>query len=263
MKGYMVGLWNEIKVEWILYFQNRTAVLFDFASYVILYLFFVFMKTGSSLPAAYGTGEEYASILLLFGYIIWMISSRTLTCVSSEILYEANKGLLFYKVTSTTPLGVLYLGKTIAIVGAVLIHVIPLAILSVLFFDMPAVSATQMVKIVGINVVVIAGMYGLGLILASFTMANKRLSRISLLISSILLFTSNTLTYEPRLGKVLQYFPANYGIDFTRRVIADGAYWSQSGLVMLAIAAALLAVGGAAFALSMQRAKKAGNILWY
>ena len=263
MKRYIVGLCNEIKVEWIIYFQNKAAVLFDLASYVVLYLFFVFMKTGSSLPEVYGAGEEYASVLLLFGYIIWMLCSRTLTCISSEILYEANKGLLFYKITSVTPLAVLYLGKMLAIVAVVLIHVIPIGILAVLFFDIPAISGEQILKIVGINCVVIAGMYGLGLILASFTMANKRLSRVSLLISSVLLFTSNALTYEPRLGKLLQYFPANYGIDFTRRVIADRSFWSQSSFLMLAITVVLLIVGSVAFSFSIKQAKKAGNILWY
>ena len=81
MKGYMVGLWNEIKVEWILYFQNRTAVLFDFASYVILYLFFVFMKTGSSLPAGILQGIHYErrSVRLREGDLIVMMSDGALS----------------------------------------------------------------------------------------------------------------------------------------------------------------------------------------
>lgn len=263
MNQYVQILFNEIKVELIVYFQNRVAVISDFLIYSVLYAFFLIFKTGYSLAGIYGVDDSYATILMFVGYFIWMTSTSSLTSISSEIMYEVNNGFLFSKLTSVFPLQYLYAGKTITSFIMNLAYITPLFLFTMFSYSLLPISAGQVLKVILAGLINIIGMYGLGLILASLTMANKRLSSVSLLLSSVLLFTTNALTFNEAMGTAFRYFPANYCIDYTRSVIADPSYTSGDYMVFLLICIALLAAGSFIFNLSIRKAKKAGNILWY
>lgn len=256
-------LLSEVKVEFRLYFQNRVAVITDFLIYTILFAFFIFFNTGTSLSSTYGVPDQYSKMLLFFGYIIWMISTKSLNCLSSEIVMEANNGLLFYKLTSIVPLQFIYLGKLLASILIVIMLIAPLLIITMAIGEFFMPNANQLLSILLVNMVNIAGMYGLGLVLASLTMSNRRLSRISVLLSSILLFTTNALTYNEQIGTVLQYFPANYAIDFTRKKLSNGFFYPSDLLIFVTLCLVILLIGTFTFQLSINRARKKGNILWY
>lgn len=263
MMKYFNCLVNEIKMELTVYFQNKAAVISDFLIYTLLYAFFILFQTGASLADTYSTEKGLSTLLLFVGYIIWMLSTSALTSISSEIMVEVNNGFLFSKMMAIVPLQFLYLGKVIALLVIHLMNIVPILIITVLFFDFPTISAAQLFKILFVNLMNIVGMYGLGLILSSLTIVNKKLSRISFLISTVLLFTTNALTYNEQVDKVLKYFPANYCIGYTRSVIANSTYAPKDITIFLIICVVLVICGTFVFSSATRKAKKIGNVLWY
>lgn len=263
MRTFAQGLGSEILVELRVYLQNKAAVVSDFLSYFLLYAFLTLFKTGTSLPGAYGAPQEYGPLLLFMGYILWMLCSRALVSVSSQILSEADRGFLFVKLTSVFPVQLLYFARLVTAVFIILLFVVPMFVVLSLVSTVPVLSALQIIRAASVGLIGLCGMYGIGLLLASLTMANKRLSNLSMLFSTVLLLTSNALTYSEDIHNVLAWFPANYCIHNVRMIVSAKDFFPQDFVLMASLCAALVAAGAIVFEFSIRKARKAGNILWY
>lgn len=257
------GMKAEMKFDFILYFQNKSVVLSDFIMFSFLYFAFIYLETGSSLADVYGIESVYTKTLFVVGYVIWMLSSRALTCISGELSYEASQGLLFSKITSIVPIELLYLAKFISGILCQIVIFIPVIIISSLIYPSPSIPIVNLLFIIVLVTISLLGMYGIGLFLASFTMSNRRLSRISFLLSTMLLFSTNALTYSKNLDTFLHYFPANYAINSARLIIANKSIDAISFIIFCTICIFLLIIGTFVFRLSEKQAMKTGKILWY
>ena len=101
---YLKAFKAEIKFEMILYFQNTMAVITDMIVFIGLFFAFLMLNSGLSLAKTYQVDIAYAKALMLVGYIVWTFSSKALSCVSSDLNYEASHGYLFFKLTSVLSL---------------------------------------------------------------------------------------------------------------------------------------------------------------
>lgn len=263
IKTYLRGFVSEIKKELVIYFQHKAVFVTDFLVYSVLYSALVFLKAGTSLGITYGVGQVYSKVLLFLGYIIWMQCSQAINIANSSILKESNNGQLYAKLTGVVPIEILFFAQLISSIFTLSVQIIPLILISIIFGIFSGVVIQSIILILLIIFIAIIGMYGLSLLFASFSMINKRLSRISSLLTTILLFSSNALTYNESLGKALKYFPINFAIHTSRELFVGKPLQIIEFIIFLSICILFVIIGYIIFNISKNKGKLKGTILNY
>lgn len=263
MRTYFRGFTSEIKKDLTIYFQHIAVYMVDFLVFSVLYVALMFTGTGTSLGLTYGSDQQYSKMLLFLGYIIWMLCSKAINCANTSVVNESNNGQLYAKLTSVIPIEILYFGKLISSTAVVATKIIPLLIISIFFGVFKGIVVQNIILIIFVVFIAIIGMYGLSLLLDSFSMINKRLSRISSLLTTILLFTSNALSYNESLGKALKYFPVNYAIHTSRELFVGNSLIVTDFIIFITVCLVSLIVGYFIFNKSKNKGKLKGTILSY
>lgn len=260
---YSRGFISEINKDLTIYFQHKAVFIMDLLVFSVLYIALIFMETGTSLSTTYGVGPEYSRILFFLGYIIWILCSNSINVANDSIVKDSNNGQLYAKLTGVIPIEILFFAQLISSIFMISAQFILLVAISFIFgvFDGIIISNVLMISLTVL--IAMIGMYGLSLLLASFSMINKRLSKISTLLVTLLLFTSNTLTYNESLGIVFKFFPINFAIHTSRQFLVDSYINIIDYFVFIAVCFSFLIIGYTIFNKAKNKGKQNGAMFKY
>ena len=263
MTNYLCAAKAELKFEIILYLQNMKVIATDILVFSFLFISFVFFEAGAdNLATMYNVDAQYSRMLMSIGYLIWAFSTGVLS-ISAEVSSEASEGYLFSKLTGVLPISLLYLSKFIARIFLQLMATLPIIIFTVFYWGFPTLSVSYILLIMLFFMICLIGMHGIGLVLASFTLYNRRLSRLSVLISVMLLFTGNAITYNAQLGQLLRYFPLNFAVDSARRIVTNTEMRVLDSYIFTFVCLSLFGIGMLLFSYSKNMTRQKGKLLWY
>ena len=172
-----------------------------------------------------GNGEFHADQLAptLLGYLIWFYAMVALTDMSIGLMQEAQAGTLEQMYLSPTPIGVVLIGRVLAdfLTTTLQVIVVGTAMALTLGIYIP-------IRLDGLPVflLTIAGVFGLGFVMAGSALVFKQVGALANLLQYILLFLNGAMVPIDRLPTwmqvLAQLLPSTQGIIVLRRIMLEG-----------------------------------------
>lgn len=257
MIGMLRALAWDIKMQILSAWRYKFSVISDIVVFSLLMIFFLTSRTGTSFSEKYMVSDYKA--LLLAGYIAWTLSISAISSVGNEVSSELSKGTFYRKMHSKYPLAVLYLGDLIASFVIQIFVIVCLLIIAKVFWN---VSITFSFTIIIALIINLLGMYGIGLIVGGLSVRYKRIGAIVLLIQLGMLFITDTIPTSSSLLAVTKVIPLTACNEVIRTCLSN--HTDAQSLVMLLLTSIIwIFIGTAVFYISINRAKKIGNLLYY
>lgn len=257
MIGMLRALAWDIKMQILSAWRYKFSVISDIVVFSLLMIFFLTSRTGTSFSEKYMVSDYKA--LLLAGYIAWTLSISAISSVGNEVSSELSKGTFYRKMYSKYPLAVLYLGDLIASFVIQIFVIVCLLIIAKVFWN---VSITFSFTIIIALIINLLGMYGIGLIVGGLSVRYKRIGAIVLLIQLGMLFITDTIPTSSSLLAVTKVIPLTACNEVIRACLSN--HTDAQSLVMLLLTSIIwIFIGTAVFYISINRAKKIGNLLYY
>lgn len=257
MIGMLRALAWDIKMQILSAWRYKFSVISDIVVFSLLMIFFLTSRTGTSFSEKYMVSDYKA--LLLAGYIAWTLSISAISSVGNEVSSELSKGTFYRKMHSKYPLAVLYLGDLIASFVIQIFVIVCLLIIAKVFWN---VSITFSFTIIIALIINLLGMYGIGLIVGGLSVRYKRIGAIVLLIQLGMLFITDTIPTSSSLLAVTKVIPLTACNEVIRACLSN--HTDAQSLVMLLLTSIIwIFIGTAVFYISINRAKKIGNLLYY
>lgn len=257
MIGMLRALAWDIKMQILSAWRYKFSVISDIVVFSLLMIFFLTSRTGTSFSEKYMVSDYKA--LLLAGYIAWTLSISAISSVGNEVSSELSKGTFYRKMHSKYPLAVLYLGDLIASFVIQIFVIVCLLIIAKVFWN---VSITFSFTIIIALIINLLGMYGIGLIVGGLSVRYKRIGAIVLLIQLGMLFITDTIPTSSSLLAVTKVIPLTACNEVIRTCLSNQT--DAQSLVMLLLTSIIwIFIGTAVFYISINRAKKIGNLLYY
>lgn len=216
MKKYL----NVIRWEMILAFKEysryRWGLLSDLLVFSGTFIAIYFFGVSSGFESFYLTNAGAANILVLIGYIFWQNSSAALGYCTSSITHESIRGIFEIRLQSKYPLeGVLFC----RLISSCLVHLVTYVGI-ILFCGFCVGYNMRDILIIFLSILVsypaIVGMYGMGLILGSVAICEKKVGSLTMVVQTVLLFLSNTLS--PNRSNWIVMIPFSPGIEIMRKM---------------------------------------------
>ncbi|WP_010095537.1 ABC transporter permease [Ornithinibacillus scapharcae] len=202
-----------IRREYIMlkrYLPNTIAMLVTF------YVIFLGMFFGISLvgdPSTQDTNIQY----VIVNYIFWFMTMAVVNDIGWQITNEATQGTL--EQLGMSPMGIWKIMSTRLISTTVLDFVMIVALLYLSMFTAGQWLNVDVISILPVLILTLISMFGLGLIIAGFTMILKQIQAFL----QILQFILAGLTFVPlSVAPFLAYFPFVKGIDMVREIMING-----------------------------------------
>lgn len=257
MIGMLRALAWDIKMQILSAWRYKFSVISDIVVFSLLMIFFLTSRTGTSFSEKYMVSDYKA--LLLAGHIAWTLSISAISSVGNEVSSELSKGTFYRKMHSKYPLAVLYLGDLIASFVIQIFVIVCLLIIAKVFWN---VSITFSFTIIIALIINLLGMYGIGLIVGGLSVRYKRIGAIVLLIQLGMLFITDTIPTSSSLLAVTKVIPLTACNEVIRTCLSN--HTDAQSLVMLLLTSIIwIFIGTAVFYISINRAKKIGNLLYY
>lgn len=214
-------MWNVFRAEVKRYFLIQWSNPGDSLSW-FLYTFLVFFAAMVILNGisggAYG---RYEALLVLVGWLTWMVASDCMNELPAAITEEAQTGTLEQVCLAPIPLGGILTVRSLAYfigVGAKGL----LAVVLAAVFIAPLPSAPVLIVLFLTSLV---GAYGLGFLFAGVALVFKRTEALVGLVFSLMIFLTGALVGLERLGWIYQVLrlalPLTWGISLMREAIAN------------------------------------------
>lgn len=257
MAGMLRSLVWDMKMKILSTWRYKFSVISDIVVFSLLMIFFLTSRTGTSLSEKY-MGADYRTLLLV-GYIAWTLSISAISSVGNEISSELSKGTFYRKMHSKYPLVILYLGDLIASFVTQIVVIAGLLIIAKVFWN---VSISFSFTIVIALIINLLGMYGIGLIVGGLSVLYKRIGAIVLLIQLGMLFITDTIPISQSLLAVTKVIPLTSCNEVIRTCLSNNV--DTYSFVMLLLSSAIwIIIGGIVFYMSIRKAKRRGNLLYY
>jgi len=202
-------MWTILRAEIKRYFLIQWSNPGDSLSW-FLYTFLVFIAALVLLNGISGGGYgQEEQLLVLVGWLTWMVASDCMSELPHTITDEAQTGTLEQVCLVPVPLAKLLALRSLAyLIGAGAKGV--LAVIVAAFFIAPLPSGPSLMVIFLISLV---GAYGLGFALAGVALVYKRAEALVGILFSLMIFLTGALVGLEPLGWV--YEVAKYGLPLT------------------------------------------------
>jgi len=206
---------------------------------------------------------------MFVGYLAWYYALSAIGDLAWGLRGEINAGTLEQMSMSPAPIGLTLMGR---VFSNLLINTVQLLIQGIAFrllFGLSVPMSWQAVAVLGLTV---AGILGLGFLIAGATLVFKQFESFANLVQNGLLFLNGTIlpveTMPSWLAGAARVLPSTQGIIVLRRVILDGrslaSVWQDGSLVWLTVHSTLfVAAGWAAFSYCERIAKRQGSLGQY
>ncbi len=194
MKNYITTLKAEIRMNIVEMTSYRFSFIMDIAIMLGLYAFIIYTDSGYRLTQYYSTALDQTSqakVLILLGYISWILCNSGLTVITNGIRTEAIKGSLEQKFMAIVPFWWLLFGDTLSSILISLSEIVVIMLIAGLFLHTPFFFSFSIVPPLLVSFI---GMYGIFLIIGALTLQKKKIGQLVLIIQVLLLFISNVFT---------------------------------------------------------------------
>ncbi|MEN2767879.1 ABC transporter permease [Ornithinibacillus xuwenensis] len=215
-----------IRREYILlkrYLPNTIAMLITF------YVLFLGMFAGISLigdPSSQDTNIQY----VIVNYIFWFLAMVVVNDIGWQITNEATQGTL--EQLGMSPIGIWKIMLSRLLSSTIIEFIIIVFLLYVSMLTAGQWLNVDVLSILPILILTLISMFGLGLIIAGFTMILKQIQAFL----QILQFILAGLTFVPlSVAPFLAFFPFVKGIDMVREVMINGVTLSEFTMGDIAI----------------------------
>ena len=261
MKKYLELFIMELKMMTLARWRYKMNMISDIIMIVGIFIIVFFCTDDQTLSNYYHLSVEKNSILLFMGYLFWQFASLALGFSTSIITSEASEGVLEVKVQSVYNIIFLYFIKLlVSLISNFLIFISLIAILP-LFAEISLYDILYFLLIVIINIPSIIGMYGIGLMISSFTIKEKKGSNLVLIIQSLLIFISNVT--RPLQMSVILLIPYSLGIELSRKLYSGISVLPYEIILYIFINIIWLVVGMYLFNRSLENTRRVGSFDTY
>lgn len=262
MRATIITFFGEVRKGLLISWTYRANTLVS-----LLTVGFVFLAIGFLMGDGRLDPDQLGSMFL--GYLAWFYALGAVGDLSWGIRGEITAGTLEQMSMSTSPIGVVLLGRSFAnlLVSTAQILIQAVAISWLIGIRLPMTWAG-----VPVLIVTLIGVYGFGFILAGATLIFKQVESFSNLFQNILLFMNGTLlpvaSMPAWLAAISHTLPSTQGVIVLRRVVLDGqplaAAWMDGSLMWL-VAHSLIyfVVGWGVFAYCERVAQVRGSLGQY
>ena len=215
-----------IRREYIMlkrYLPNTIAMLITF------YVLFLGMFAGISLigdPSTQDVNIQY----VIVNYIFWFLAMVVVNDIGWQITNEATQGTL--EQLGMSPVGIWKIMFSRLLSTTLLDFVIIIGLLYLSMFTAGQWLNVDVLSILPILILTLISMFGLGLIIAGFTMILKQIQAFL----QILQFILAGLTFVPlSVAPFLAFFPFVKGIDMVREIMINGMTLTEFGAADISI----------------------------
>lgn len=261
-------MWTVFRAEVKRYFRIQWSNPGDSLSW-FLYTFLVFIAAMVILNGISGGsyGQEQ-QLLVLVGWLTWIVASDCMSEMSYAIGEEAQTGTLEQVCLLPVSLSGILTVRSLAYLLGVGAKGI-LAIVLVAFFIAPLPAGPTLVILFLISLI---GGYGLGFLFAGLALVFKRTESLVGLVFSLMIFLTGALVSLESLGwiyKVLRLaLPLTWGISLMRSAVSEGttllSMYRSGELVGLTLHSVVyLALGLTVFTWGYWRARTEGTLAHY
>lgn len=261
-------MWAIFRAEVKRYFLIQWSNPGDSISW-FLYTFLVFIAATVILNGISGGGYgQEETLLVLVGWLTWMVASECMSELPGVISEEAQTGTLEQVCLAPLSLASILTVRSLAYFVGVGARGLLAVALGAIFFT-PLQSGPALIVLFLISLV---GAYGLGFLFAGLALVFKRTEALVGLVFSLMIFLTGALVGLENLGWVYQVLrlalPLTWGISLMRAVLTEGGnlpWLIQSGeLIGLSLHSMLyLLVGLLIFALGYAQARRKGTLAHY
>lgn len=264
----MTALLHIFRAEMKRYYAVQWSNLGDTLSWFV----FTFMMFAAIVVLLNGISggnlDDQARLLVMIGWITWMVAGDCMAEVPEEVTEEAEAGTLEQLCLLPVPFALILGVRSVAYLLGIGLHGL-LAAVVLIFFIAPLPSAPALGVLFFLSLV---GAYGLGYLFAGLALIFQKVGALTSLVFSLLILLTGAFVGLESLGWVFDVlrlaFPLTWGISLMRQVVGEGATLMsllQSGeLVGLMLHSAIyLAVGLGVFAWGYRLARKKGTLSHY
>ncbi len=266
--GWRTPMWTIFRAEVKRYFQIQWSNPGDSLSW-FLYTLMMFIAALVILNGIRGGGYgKEEQLLVLVGWLTWMVASDCMSELPAVITEEAQTGTLEQVCLVPVPLATLLGLRSLAYLVGVGAKGLLAAILGALVIA-PLLAGSALVVLFLISLV---GAYGLGFLFAGLVLVFKRTEALVGLVFSLMIFLTGALVGLESLGWIYEVLklalPLTWGISLMREVLTEGETWTallRSGELLLLSAHSLiyLTVGLISLRFSYKQARKGGTLAHY
>lgn len=219
MKKYYELLKIELRITFLSRLQYKVGMISDFIMIVGVFLIAFFFNEGSPLKIYYDISSNDENILFFIGFLFWQFSSLALGFSTSIVSSEASEGILEQKMQSSFKIQILYFIKLI--INLLTNFLIILALIILMFFLTNLTIRDIVFFFVSIilNIPAIIGMYGIGLLLSTIVLKEKKSSSLILIVQTLLIFISNVM--KPLDNIIVALIPYSLGIEICRKIYLE------------------------------------------
>jgi len=239
---------------WVRYPLNAALGLF------MGVFFFALMFYGGTLVA----GEAFSDSIegLIVGYFLWTLSLGAYSGIMNDIQSEASWGTLERHFMTPFGFGPVVLAKSIAIVFRTFMT--SAVILVVMLLVTGTTLDLNLVTVLPVATLTLAGALGLGLVMGGLSVLYKRISNVANLLQFAFIGLISAPVFDLPWARVL---PLVQGSAMLQRAMVDGTRLWEFDTVTLAVlvgtAGCYLALGYVAFSLTTRRARRLGVLGHY
>ena len=261
-------MWTVFRAEVKRYLQVQWSNPGDSISW-LLYTFLVFIAALVILNGISGGnyGRE-AQLLVLIGWLTWVVASDCMSELPVAISEEAQTGTLEQVCLAPISLaGILTLRSLAYFLGVGAKGILAAVLLALFVAPLPAGPTLVVLFLISL-----VGAYGLGFLFAGVALVFKRTEALVGLVFSLMIFLTGALVGLESLGWIYQVFkfalPLTWGISLMRETLTEGenliSLWQSGQLAGLSLhSVAYLIVGLAVFAIGYRRARAKGTLAHY
>ena len=262
MRKYATTLAAEIRMNLVEMLSYRFSFITDILIMLGLYTVIIYTDSGYRLTQYYSTSLDLmpqAKVIILLGYISWILCNAGLTVITNSIRTEAIKGTLEQKFMAIVPFWWLLLGDTLGSVIVALTEIILIILVAGLVFHTPILFSLSVIPPMLVSFI---GMYGIFLIVGALTLRKKKIGQLVLVIQVLLLFISNVFTMLelPWYSNIL---PLALGNHIVRLVFLQLEVPLETVLLHLGASVLWFFIGTIVFRFSISAVKQAGTIGQY
>ncbi|MEW8973512.1 MAG: hypothetical protein AB2375_04885 [Tissierellaceae bacterium] len=214
------GFFNLVKIQTkmnlISMFRYKMSLITEILLFVGIYIMIIFSNDYMVMNRYYGANFDDSRILVLIGYLFWQISSIALGLSSSAISNGLREGTLEMKTQGNYSLTVIYFIDTITRALYSLIIIAILIFITMIISEVNSSDLLSLIKIIPIMLPSIVGMFGIGLVMSGFTLMERNISQVILLIQGSILILSTTT--NPSINLFNKIIPFVKGVDISRNI---------------------------------------------
>ena len=264
----MPSFFHLFRAEMKRYYALQWSNLGDTLSWFV-FTFMMFVAMVVILNGIHG-GDfgAQARLLVVVGWITWVVAGDCMAEVPEEVTEEAEVGTLEQLCLLPVPFALILGIRSLAYFLGIGLRGLLAAVILIFFIaPLPAAPALAILFLISL-----AGAYGLGYLLAGLALIFKKVSALTSLIFSLLILLTGAFVGLESLGWIYEVlrlaFPLTWGISLMRQVVGEGTTLTglfQSGeMVGLTLHSAIyLAVGLVVFAWGYRLARMKGTLAHY